>query len=227
MKSKQSQGFEAVEKILEIRFINKGLLRKALTHSSAVPGAPEKSNEVLEFLGDAVLELIVREYLLKKYPEMDEGGLNQLKKRYTKESVLYKIGKELKIGDFLIMDRGEELTGGRNRVSNISCCLEAIIGALYLDRGLQYTKKFLQKILLNRKFRLSRDYKSLLNEWAMKNRNKIEYVVSSEQGPPHNKIFFVSLYVDNKMVSEGCGKSKKEAEQDAARKFMKKITNSV
>jgi len=219
---RQSQKFRKVEKKLGLNFKKKRLLKKALTHSSAVALDRAKSNEVLEFLGDAVLELVVREFLIEKFPDMNEGELNQLKKRYTSEEVLYKIGKRMDVGEFLIMDKGEELTGGRERRSNISCGFEAIFGAIYLDRGLGYTKKYFQKIFLSKRFKLSRDYKSLLNQWAMKNKKEVDYQVIKEQGPPHRKIFYVALFINNKKVSEGKGKSKKNAEQDSARSFLKK-----
>ncbi|MEO0137881.1 MAG: ribonuclease III [candidate division WOR-3 bacterium] len=221
MKSRRSPTFKDIEKALGLKFKNKKLLQKALTHSSAVPDSPEASNETLEFLGDAVLELVVREFLIEKHPGAEEGRLNQLKKRYTSEEALYRLGKTLGLGNFLILDRGEELTGGRERASNISGCLEALIGALYLDQGFSYTKEFLKKILLNKKFRLPRDYKSLLNEWAMKHKKTVKYIVTQEQGLPHDKTFFVELFIDEQSVAQGKGKSKKEAEQDAARKFMR------
>ncbi|MEO0094585.1 MAG: ribonuclease III [candidate division WOR-3 bacterium] len=223
MRLKPSQKFSKIEKKLGIRIKNRRLLRKALTHSSAVAENRIKSNEVLEFLGDAVLELIVREYLIKKFPKKSEGELNELKKRFIQKEVLYKIGRELGIGKILIMDKGEELTGGRERHSNISCALEALIGAIYLDRGLDYTKRYIKKILLQKRFKISRDCKSLINDWAMKNKKKVEYKVIEEYGPPHNKTFLVGLYVDGNKVSQGEGQSKKQAEQSAAREFLKKL----
>uniref|UniRef100_A0A7V0Z756 Ribonuclease 3 n=1 Tax=candidate division WOR-3 bacterium TaxID=2052148 RepID=A0A7V0Z756_UNCW3 len=220
LRLRQSQDYKKIEKKLGLKFNNKNLLTKALTHSSAVNLDRTKSNEVLEFLGDAVLELIVREHLVKKFPEKNEGKLNQMKKRFTQEQVLYKIGKELGIGELLIMDRGEELTGGKDRKSNISCGLEALIGAIYLDRGLDYTKRYIKKMLLQKRFKIARDCKSLINNWAMKQKKGIEYRVIEESGLPHQKIFLVGLYVNGNKVSQGKGKSKKQAEQEAARKFL-------
>ncbi len=221
MKLMPSQQVKKIEKKLGLCFKKPQYLLKALTHSSAVASERSKSNEVLEFLGDAVLELIVRKYLIEKFPKMSEGELNVLKKRYTCEEVLYKIGKEIGIGEFLIMDKGEELTGGRTRQSNISGAFEALLGAIYLDRGFDYVNKYVRKHFLTKKVRLSRDYKSLLNQWAMKNKKVIDYRVIREEGPPHKKTFYVALYVNGKKVAEGQGISKKEAEQDSARKFLK------
>lgn len=220
MKLRQSQDYKKIEKRLGTRFNNKDLLIKALTHSSAVNLDRTKSNEVLEFLGDAVLELVVREYLIKKFPEKNEGELNQMKKRFTQEQILYKIGKKLGLGGLLIMDKGEELTGGRDRKSNISCGVEALIGAIYLDRGLDYTKRYIKKILLQRRFKIAKDYKSLINDWAMKEKKEIEYKVIKESGPSHQKLFLVGLYVNGDKVSQGMGLSKKQAEQEAAKKFL-------
>ncbi len=224
MKLRQLQKFSEIEKNLGARFKNKNLLKKALTHSSAVAEDRSKSNEILEFLGDAVLELIVREYLIKKFPKKSEGELNQIKKRFTQEQVLYKIGKNLHIGEFLLMDKGEELTGGRDRPSNISCGLEALIGAIYLDRGLDYTKRYVKRIILQKRPKIPRDYKSLLNEWAMKNKRVVEFRVIKEYGPPHQKQFLVGLYIDGNKLSEGLGFSKRQAEQDAAKNFLKKFS---
>ena len=183
-----------------------------------------KSNETLEFLGDAVLELVTREYLLKKYPKTREGRLSELKKRYTSTDTLYRTGKRLGLGAFLLMDKGEELTGGRHRPSNIADCLEAIIGALYLDRGLKYVEKFINNVLLTRRITQSRDYKSLLNQWAMHHQFKVRYKVVKEEGPSHHKIFYVNLFVNGRQVGQGSGKTKKQAEQKAAKFFLKKNT---
>lgn len=215
-----------LEKKLGIKFRRRGLLKLALTHSSYSPAAKEKScrksNEILEFLGDAVLELLTREYLLNKFPDANEGELSELKKMYTSTEILYKTGKKLGLGKFLLMDTGEERTGGRSRPSNIAGCLEAIIGALYLDRGLSYVAKFIGDILFKKRILKKRDYKSLLNQWMMRNRLKINYRVAREEGPPHRKKFYVNLYVNKKKVGQGSGVTKKKAEQEAARVFLKK-----
>lgn len=223
MKLRQLRRFKEIEKRFGIKFLNKNFLKKALTHISAVGGQRTASNEIFEFLGDAVLELVVREFLIKKFPQKDEGALNELKKKYTSEEILYKIGKRLGIGDFLIMDRGEELSGGRQRVSNISSGFESLIGAIYLDRGLDYAKRYLRRIFLNRRLRSTVDYKSLLNRWAMKEKKAIVYKVLKEEGPPHNRTFHIALFVSGEKVSSGIGKSKKKAEREAAKRFLKSI----
>lgn len=217
--------YKAIQGYLGIRFKKRSLLNLALTHSSyrhTPSNKKKKSNETLEFLGDAVLELIVREFLYNKYPDAQEGKLSELKKKYTCTETLYKSGKRLHLGKFLIMDKGEERTGGRNRPSNIAGCLEAIIGALYLDRGLGYVGKFVKCILLETRIVMYKDYKSVLNRWAMQHRKSISYRIQKEEGVPHKKKFHVSLYIGKKKVSQGSGTTKKKAEQEAAKDFFQK-----
>ncbi len=214
--------YKIIEKQLGTKFKKKGLLRRAFTHSSyqrAEAKRTTKSNETLEFLGDAVLELVTREYLYKKYPKLTEGDLNAIKIKYTNQDTLYRVGKDLEIGKFLLMDKGEALTGGRERPSNIAGCLEALIGAIYLDQGLQSTREFVETHVLKKDISGLRDYKSLLNSWAMKQQYSINYRVAKSHGPPHRKVFHVDLYVNKKKVSRGSGDSKKKAQQAAAQKF--------
>lgn len=220
MKSKPSLNYSIIEKKLGVKFKKPSLLELALTHSSYVQGGNKKSNETLEFLGDAVLELIIREYLFKKFPKAHEGVLSELKKKYTNEEALYIVGKKLGIGEFLMMDRGEALTGGKGRPSNIASCLEAIIGALYLDRGQKTVGKFVQQKILREKFGPQIDYKSQLNNWVMRHQAQISYKVFKEEGPPHKKIFHVGLYINGEMIAEGTGSNKKKAEQKAAKNFL-------
>jgi ribonuclease-3 len=177
---------------------------------------------MLEFLGDAVLELIVREFLYAKYPDDSEGRLSEKKKKYTSTEALYKTGKRYHIGKYLIMGKGEENTGGRTRPSNIAGCLEAIIGGLFLDRGLHYTAKFVRHIMLNRRIRQSKDHKSILNRWGLQYHKRIVYRVKKETGTPHDKEFFIDLLVNDKKVSQGSGATKKKAEQEAAKEFLQK-----
>lgn len=227
MKSKQLLNYNIIQKTLGVKFRKLNLLKLALTHSSYVQGRNKKSNETLEFLGDAVLELLIREYLFKKFPKSNEGALSELKKLHTSEEALHIIGKGLGIGNFLLMDRGEELTGGRNRQSNIAGCLEAVIGAIYLDRGLAMAKKFIQQKILRKKIILTKDYKSLVNQWVMRHQSKIDYRVIKEEGPPHHKIFLMGLFINREKKAEGIGPTKKKAEQDAARNFWGKVSSKT
>ena len=223
MRSKRSPDYKRIQKELGVRFLRRGFLKTALTHSSCVAGRRRRSNENLEFLGDAVLELLAREHLFKKYPARREGELSELKKVYTNEDALFIIGKRLKAGRMLIMDRGEEATGGRERRSNIAAVMEAIIGAVYLDRGLPYARRFVRRIILTRKARIEKDFKSWLNNLAMRRQFRLEYKVLREEGPSHHKIFHMGLYVNGKLKARGRGPNKKKAEQDAARAYLKKL----
>ncbi|HEC79330.1 MAG TPA: ribonuclease III [candidate division WOR-3 bacterium] len=223
----QSPVYKTIEKELGVRFKRRSLLKRALTHSSYIQDQPTSglsSNEVLEFLGDAVLELITREYLYKKFPDATEGKLSKMKRNYTSTDALYRFGMSLNIGRFLLMDKGEEQTGGRKRVSNIAGAMEAIIGALYLDQGLSAVKKFLDRTLFRKIIAEQKDYKSYLNEWIMKKQYTLSYKVIKETGPQHDKKFHVALYVNNKKVATGCGETKKRAEQKAAEKFLNKLS---
>jgi ribonuclease-3 len=224
LRSTPSLNYKTIEKQLGIRFKKRSLLKLALTHSSYLQTRTDKvnSNETLEFLGDAVLELIVRESLYAKYPDDSEGKLSEMKKKYTSTEALCSTGKRLRLGKSLIMAKGEVRTGGRNRPSIIAGCLEAIIGALYLDRGLDYTAKFVKNILLNRRIKQHKDYKSILNRWVLKNQRQVSYRIMKETGTPHCKKFYINLYIDNKKVSQGTGITKKKAEQEAAKSFLRK-----
>jgi ribonuclease-3 len=220
----QLLSYRKIEKKLGIRFKRRKMLKRALTHSSYIQITKDRSHhetyEILEFLGDAVLELVTREYLIQKYPNAHEGTLSELKKRYTSTDALYTVGKKLNLGKFLFLDKGEASTGGRVRPSNIAGCFEAVIGALYLDRGLPYTEKFIRRVILNKRMLRTVDYKSHLNAWAMQHRYTLEYRVTKEKGAPHRKIFHITLYVNRKKYGTGIGSTKKKAEQEAARKFL-------
>lgn len=218
-----SPDYKRLETRLGTSFRKKTLLRLALTHSSFDRNrgkATVKSNETLEFLGDAVLELIVREQLYKKYPKSTEGALNEIKVKYTNTEMLHRVGGALRLGEELRMDKGEAATGGRSRASNIAGALEAVIGAIYLDQGLESARRFVKKHILRIDVSGLRDYKSLLNRWAMKEQRVIGYRLARAHGPAHRKIFHVDLYLNKTKVSRGSGDTKKKAQQSAARQFL-------
>ena len=201
------------------------MLKRAFRHSSCLLcRKSHKSNETLEFLGDAVLELVVREHLYKKFPHHNEGWLSEMKKNYTSEDALHTIGKKLGIGKLLIMDPGEEATGGRTKRSNITGALEALIGAVYLDQGLEKARRFVRTRILCRKMTGVKDFKSLLNNWAMRNRKNISYRVIREEGPAHRRTFHIALVINRRKKAVGLGKSKKKAEQMAAGKYFRTIS---
>lgn len=198
------------------------LLRNAITHSSY---ANEKrlnkldNNERLEFLGDAVLELVTSEYLFKKHRKMPEGDLTKLRARLVCEQTLAFCAKDIRLGDYLLLGKGEAATGGRERLSILSDALEAIIGSIYLDGGFTNAKEFISKYILadveNKE--LFFDSKTILQEIVQSEyKGQLTYELLKEEGPDHNKQFTVVALVHDKELGIGVGKTKKAAEQEAA-----------
>lgn len=219
----------AFQKIIGYRFRNKDLLEQALTHKSYVNENPLKGlkdNERLEFLGDSVLGIAISQTLFKDCPDLDEGGLTKFKSQLVSGETLSRIAKELSIGEFLLLGKGEENSGGRYHVSNLVCSLEAVIGAIYLDTGLRYAHKFISKtfapeVKLVEEGRGERDYKSLLQQIALRKfRAMPDYKIISEEGPEHRKTFVVAVWIANKKYGMGLGSNKKKAEQLAARETL-------
>ena len=204
------------------QFKQEALLRQALTHSSY---AHEKNlkelmdNERLEFLGDAVLEVVSSEFLFKNHPEMNEGQMTKLRASLVCEQSLASCARELELGNFLLLGNGEDLTGGRERDSILSDAWEALIGAMYLDGGFTSAKEFILKYVLTdiEHKKLFYDSKTMLQELIQnKYKQSLHYVLLSEDGPDHNKIFTVQAYMDDTPLLTGKGRTKKAAEQNAA-----------
>jgi len=204
------------------QFKQEALLRQALTHSSY---AHEKNlkelmdNERLEFLGDAVLEVVSSEFLFKNHPEMNEGQMTKLRASLVCEQSLAACARELELGNFLLLGNGEDLTGGRERDSILSDAWEALIGAMYLDGGFTSAKEFILKYVLTdiEHKKLFYDSKTMLQELIQnKYKQSLHYVLLSEDGPDHNKIFTVQAYMDDTPLLTGKGRTKKAAEQNAA-----------
>lgn len=221
---------EELEDKLKISFKDKSLLMEALTHSSAVNENKEiKYNERLEFLGDSVLQLCVSQYLFKSYTHKSEGELTKLRALIVCENSLYDIASNLNLGKYILMSKGEELTGGRTRVSILADCVEAIIAAIYLDKGFSAANDFIltnfQLIIekaINNKIIL--DYKTKLQENLQKKGDiSIGYNLTGYEGPPHRRKFFTQVLVNDKVIGKGWGYSKKEAEQKAAKKALKHL----
>lgn len=221
-----------LEETMGYFFKDKQTLTTALTHSSYANEIHINkllSNERLEFLGDAVLELIISELLFHFKSNVSEGELTKLRASIVCEQSLAYCAKELDIGSFLFLGRGEEATGGRYRDSILSNALEAIIGAIYLDGGFTNAKEFVQKKVYenSEKNRLFFDSKTILQELIQsKHKGEIKYEIISEQGPDHSKVFVVVVNVNNKELGRGEGKTKKRAEQEAAYKAIMKLKNS-
>ncbi|MDP3244890.1 MAG: ribonuclease III [bacterium] len=206
------------------QFKNKELLKLAFIHRSFLNETKEKlsSNERLEFLGDSILSFVVSEYLYKKYPEYNEGILTNIRSLLVNTKSLGLIAKELDFGSLLKLSKGEEESKGRQNQSLLADCLESFIGALYLDQGIDSVSKFLNEVLLFKtkeiiKSKSFKDPKSLLQEYVQaKGQNSPMYKVLGESGPSHAKKFKIGAYVNGKLLGEGIGNSKREAEENAA-----------
>ncbi|MDQ0217110.1 ribonuclease III [Peribacillus cavernae] len=207
------------------QFRNEKLLKQAFTHSSYVNEhrrKPNEDNERLEFLGDAVLELTISNFLFSKYPMMSEGELTKLRAAIVCEPSLVFFANSLSFGELVLLGKGEEMTGGRERPALLADVFEAFIGALYLDLGLETVLQFLENVVFPKinegAFSHVMDYKSQLQELVQRNGvGVLEYRVLQEKGPAHNREFVLIVSLDGKIMGTGTGKSKKEAEQLAAR----------
>lgn len=212
-------------------FKNKELLKKALTHRSALNeknASAEVSNERLEFLGDAVLELATTGFLFNKYPDEPEGILTAYRSALVKTESLAEVAQNLGLGEMLHMSKGEEATGGRSNVGILADTTEAFLGALYMDQGFDVVVELLEKILFPNiediiKNKLYKDAKSYLQEVVQAlGYDTPTYEVITEVGPDHDKEFTVSVNVGDSVVAKGTGRSKQNAQQDAARKALSK-----
>ncbi len=215
-----------LEKSLGYKFKDPALLETALTHSSYANEFSTESNERLEFLGDAVLGLVVACLLYDHYPNASEGNLSKQRSAIVSRVNLARFTKELGIDRQIILGKGEERTGGRERESNLAGAFEAIIGAIYLDGGYRKVFKVISKLLRNSidEKDIFTDYKTKLQELAQKKYRQIpRYRVVHEEGPPHKKWFHVEVKVMRRVLGEGMGSNKKEAEQSAAKEGLSKL----
>ncbi len=228
--------FEKLEKELDVKFNDKELLTKAFCHRSFLNENPEFElgcNERLEFLGDAVLELIVTEFLFKEYPKEPEGKLTKWRASLVKTKSLSELAKELNFNDYLLLSRGEQKETGRSREFILADTFEAFIGAFFLDKGLKSVKKFVRKNLLIKLDKiieegLYRDPKSTFQEKAQEAVGITPtYEVKKEWGPDHAKKFEVVVKLKEKEVEKAIGASKQEAEEKAAKKALKKNINNL
>jgi ribonuclease-3 len=215
-----------VEKSLGYKFEDQDLLKTALTHSSYANEFSTESNERLEFLGDAVLGLVVARLLYDHYPRASEGKLSKQRSAIVSRVNFAKFTRELGIDKQIILGKGEEITGGRDRESNLSGAFEAIIGAIYLDGGYRKVFRVISKLIKNSidEKDLFIDYKTKLQEIAQKKYKQIpRYRVVHEEGPPHKKCFHVEVKIMRRVLGEGMGSNKKEAEQSAAKEGLNKL----
>lgn len=208
-----------------ISFNNEELLRRAFTHSSYVNENRHKEildNQRLEFLGDAVLELGISQYLYRENPNMSEGEMTKLRASIVCEPSLVNFAEDLQFGEHILLGRGEEQTGGRHRPALLADVFEAFLGALYLDQGLNSVLLFLEKHIIPKittgAFSHAMDYKSQLQELIQQYKKYIvKYNIIKEKGPSHDKEFVAQVQINDKIYKEGIGRTKKEAEQRAAK----------
>ncbi|MDF2683422.1 MAG: ribonuclease [Brevibacillus sp.] len=223
--------FAQLQENIGVRFHDESVLRQAFTHSSYVNeqrGKRIQDNERLEFLGDAVLELTVSQFLYKTFPKMSEGEMTKLRAAIVCEPSLVKFAELLNFGDLVLLGKGEELTGGRQRPALLADVFEAFVGALYLDQGVDAVFTFMEKYVYPRvdkgEFAQVTDFKSQLQEFVQQdNLGDIQYRIVEEKGPAHNREFVSEVLLNNRSLGVGSGRSKKEAEQQAAARALVKL----
>jgi len=224
--TKKNECLERLKKRLGFSWRDEGLLEQALTHGSYTYENHQnglENNQRLEFLGDAVLELAVSDHLYRSYPDRDEGDLTKLRAAVVCEPSLVRVARELELGLCLKMGKGEERSGGRERPSILADAFEALLGAVYLDQGLgcagELAVRCLAPILKDvMEGRLERDYKTELQEMVQqRGGEQVQYVLLNEEGPDHHKTFTAGVLYRGEMVGRGAGRSKKDAEQQAAK----------
>ncbi len=220
---------EKIEESIGYQFKDKNLLKKALTHTSYAHENKTESNEKLEFLGDSILEFISSKYLYENYPILQEGEMTKVRATVVCEKSLYKIAKWHNFSDFLYLGKSERKTGGNKRPAILADSVEAIIAAIFLDGGLEKAQKFIienlkEEIEFATKHVGDRDYKTVLQEKLQEHGEvAIEYEITKEEGPDHNKHFEAQVSCNGKFLAKGEGNSKKEAHMSAAKKALEKL----
>lgn len=221
-----------LESLLKVQFVSPDLLLNACVHSSYVNEHTDEGiahNERLEFLGDAVLELVTTDYLYAAYPEKGEGELTSLRAALVKGPHLADVADALGLGSFLLLSHGEEKSGGRHKKFILANTMEAVIGALYLDQGFIAARHFINRVILTNlpiiiEQGLHVDGKSRLQELSQQKMDTTPtYTVLSEEGPDHNKLYTVGAYVGTSLVGKGTGSSKQKAQQAAAENALKEL----
>ncbi len=223
---------DELEAKLEYRFHNRALLLTALSHSSFAnenKSAGFMSNERLEFLGDSVLGQVVSSHLYLSYPKMPEGQMTRLRAELVCEQSLFEVAKQLELGRYIRLGRGEEHTGGRERGSILADAVEALIAAMYLDGGMAVAKSFIDRYILSNLSSMEThpmsDYKTALQEYVQRKSGQIlTYELLSESGPDHKKSFTMQVSLNGRPIGSGSGHTKKEAEQYAAKNGLEEIS---
>ena len=219
--------YKRIYEVIDYTFKNKELLTTALTHSSYANELHDgtKYNERLEFLGDSVLSIVVSDYIYLNCPELPEGKLTKLRASLVCEKSLYQYAKQISLGSYIRLSRGERHSGGDDRPSILSDAFEALIAAIYLDGGIEPARKFVLRFVVpdikSSKPKKFKDYKTTLQEIIQKNpEERLTYVLVKETGPDHDKHFVVEVHLNSNVIGKGGGRSKKEAEQQAARQAL-------
>ena len=216
---------EDLQQVLHYTFKNPALLRIALTHTSFANESkvPTTHNERLEFLGDSVLSVVVADHLFHQ-SKRPEGELSRMRASLVSEEALFQFAEEIQLGEYLRLGHGEELGGGRTRPSVVSDAFEAVIAALYLDGGFEVARNFIMPFITEGKT-AEEDYKTKLQEVIQQNpEDKLSYAVTGESGPAHDKRFEVTVLLNGSAMAAGTGRSKKAAEQQAAKAALRKLT---
>ena len=220
---------EELEKEINYTFKNKEILKTAFTHTSYANEKNVESNEKLEFLGDSILEFISSKYLYLHYKNLDEGEMTKVRATVVCEKSLHKVAKKHNFGEFLLLGKSEIINMGKNRPAILADSVEALIAGMYLDGGLEVAEKFIienlkDEIEFATKHVGTKDYKTVLQEKLQQEGEvKIEYTIINETGPDHNKSFEAQVAVNNQVLASGKGKSKKEAEMQAAKKALENL----
>jgi ribonuclease-3 len=234
----EASHLDDLQNLLQYKFRDRELLRRALVHRSFAHENPEGGgfdNETLEFLGDVVLSLAVSHLLIERFPEYKEGDLSRLRSSIVNERELSRVAQDIRLGDYLLLGKGEDLTGGRQKPSLLADSLEALLAAIYLDGGLEVTVNTVKRLFhdyldieqLEHPLKtLDKDYKTQLQELTQA-RFKVApvYFLEAEEGPDHDKVFHMSVALSGRILACGTGKSKKEAQQEAARKALDAINS--
>jgi ribonuclease-3 len=224
-----------LEEAIAFEFADKSLLQRALTHRSYLnehPDFPLEDNERLEFLGDAILDFVTGEYLYHRFPELAEGPLTSLRSALVRRGTLARFAQELGIGGFMLMGHGEAESGGRNRAATLCAALEALVGALYLDAGLEAVRSFIlllvePEVTRTLQGQFDKDPKSLLQELVQGQMQRTpHYRTIAEHGPDHAKEFTVQVIINGVAYGQGNGPSKQQAAQAAAAQALKQLEDS-
>jgi len=236
MEKERKKTLQELQKKIGYRFKSLDLLNQGLRHKSFVHenvDAEGQDNERLEFLGDAVLDLIIGHLIMDRYPDYPEGSLSRLRASVVNETRLAKIARDLSLGEYLLLGKGEEMTRGREKSSILSSTLEALLATIYLDGGYKKAFKAIAQLFsltleVAEKESFYQDYKTKLQELSQDTLKATpRYVLAKEYGPDHDKVFGVQVQIQGKVAGVGAGRSKKEAEQRAARRTLEKLSLSL